>query len=374
MSTTSSGTSGPASVALAHDYLTQFGGAERVVLSMLAAFPGAPLHTSLFVPADTFPEFGRADVRPMAINRIPGLPRRHRLALPLLASSFSAVTVDAPLVLCSSSGWSHGIGTTGRKVVYCHTPARWLYQGPRYLGEEPAPGARSALSLLGPALRRWDRRAAATAQRYLVNSTAVRTRVQDIYRREAEVLPPPPALGPDHPQRPVEGVEPGYWLCVSRLLPYKNVDAVAAAFEHVGHERLVVAGQGPDGSRLRAAAPPNVTFVGRVDDDQLAWLYAHSRAVVAASHEDYGLTPVEGASFGRPAAVLAWGGFLDTVQAGRTGVFFDEPTPRAVAEAVKRLVDESWCEADIIEHARAFGPDRFVARLQGLVAEELALV
>ena len=130
-------------VAIVHDYLTQRGGAERVVLSMMKAFPEAPVHTSLFHPEGTFPEFGTADVRMSHLDRFGVLRRNHRLAIPLLAPAFSTRRVDAEVVLCSSSGWAHGVRTTGRKIVYCYTPPRWLYdQADLYLSGWPRPVSR----------------------------------------------------------------------------------------------------------------------------------------------------------------------------------------------------------------------------------------
>ena len=113
-------------VALAHDYATQRGGAERVALVMADAFPGAPLYTTLYDPAATFPEFAPLDVRTSPIDRFGVLRRHHRLALPLLAPAVGATPIEAEVLLASSTGWAHGFPTTGRKVVYCHAPARWL--------------------------------------------------------------------------------------------------------------------------------------------------------------------------------------------------------------------------------------------------------
>jgi len=161
-------------VVVAHDYLTQRGGAERVVLAMMHAFPAAPVYTSLYDDRATFPEFREVDVRTTWLERVPPLRRRHRLALPLLAPAFGHAVVDADVVVCSSSGWAHGIHATGRKIVYCHTPARWLYDGQRYLGGRRGAGW-AALSIMRPYLRRWDRRAAESAARYLANSTVVIT-------------------------------------------------------------------------------------------------------------------------------------------------------------------------------------------------------
>jgi hypothetical protein len=125
---------GGSRVALAHDYITQRGGAERVALAMARAFPASALHTALYDPEGTFPEFSTVDVRTMPINRSRMLRRHHRLALPFLAKAVSEYHVDADVLLASSSGWAHGIPTRGRKVVYCHAPARWLYQADRYAG------------------------------------------------------------------------------------------------------------------------------------------------------------------------------------------------------------------------------------------------
>ncbi len=198
------------------------------------------------------------------------------------------------------------------------------------------------VSLLAPSLRRWDRKAAGSAHRYLVNSTAVRRRVADLYGIDAEIVPPPVEVDPNGPATEIEDLAPGFFLCVSRLLPYKNVDAVSEAFRLLPDHRLVVVGSGPLAGPIRAAAPPNVTVLGRVDDASLRWLYRSCAGLVAASHEDFGLTPVEAASFGKPTAALRWGGFLDTIVEGTTGVFFDRPEPRPIAEAVDLLAETRW--------------------------------
>jgi glycosyltransferase involved in cell wall biosynthesis len=356
------------SVAIVHDYVTQRGGAERVVLSMIKAFPNAPLHTSLFHPAGTFPQFAGADVRTSPLDRVGILRRNHRLALPLMAPVFSGTQIHADVVLCSSSGWAHGIRTTGRKIVYCYSPARWLYQHERYVG----PGQslqKIALAVLRPPLVRWDKRKAATANRYLTLSTVVRDRLWHTYRIEAEVLPPPHTIDVDGRARLVPGTEPGFFLCVARLLPYKNVDAVVATFRDLPQERLVVVGTGPEGGRLVQLAGPNVTFVGSVDDDRLRWLYRNCTAVVSASHEDYGLTPLEAAAFGKPSVVLHDGGFLDTVVEDETGIFFEHPAPSEILPAIRRLLAQTWWTPALQAHAARFDEHRFVRRLQEVAAE-----
>jgi glycosyltransferase involved in cell wall biosynthesis len=356
-------------VAIVHDYLTQRGGAERVVLSMLNAFPDAPVYTSLYKPQSTFSEFRAADIRTSSLDRLPPLRRHHRLALPFLARTFSNTTVDADVALCSTSGWAHGARVSGTKIVYCHAPARWLYATEEYLGKRRRT-ARVVLASLRPYLERWDQQAAASAHRYLTNSSAVRRRIEQLYGIEAEVVPPPPALDAAGARRPVRGLEPGFVLCVSRLLPYKNVDAVLAAFAELPAERLVVVGTGPEEARLRSAASENVVFVGAVSDEELRWLYAGCRGLVAASHEDYGLTPLEAASFGKPSAVLRAGGFLDTVVEGSTGLFFGEATPAAIRCTVSSLTRTSWRQSDLRIHAERFSEERFVSGLRSIVFGE----
>ncbi len=356
-------------VAIAHDYLTQRGGAERVVLSMMKALPDAPLHTAFFQPVDTFPAFADADIRTLALNRIEVLRRHHRLAFPLLAPAFSTHTIDADVVLCSSSGWAHGVRATGRKIVYCYSPARWLYQGDRYLGDRRSL-TRCGLGAMRPALVRWDRRQARSASGYITLSTVVRDRIRETYGIDAEVLPPPHTIDVTGPQRPPAGIEPGFLLCVSRLLAYKNVDAVVTAFRQLPRERLVVVGTGPERERLQQLAGTNVRFLGAVDDDGLRSLYATCRAVVSASYEDYGLTPLEAAAFGKPSVVLRGGGFLDTVVEGRTGTFFDVPEPSEIAGAVRAMLTASWPVADLHAHADRYDEAGFIRRLQEIVDAE----
>lgn len=353
-------------MALVHDYLTQRGGAERVALALADGYPDAVVYTSLYDPEATFPGFAGHQVRTLPVDRIRLLRHHHRLALPLLAPSFSGLHVDADVTVCSSSGWAHGARTSGAKIVYCHNPARWLYQTDQYLAGSSRT-ATAGTAVMRPALTRWDQAAAATADRYLVNSRAVRARVAEVYGIDADVVHPPVDIDPDGPRAQPAGVEPGYLLCVSRLMPYKNVGAVVEAFLSLPGERLVVVGTGPLADQLAAAAPANVTILGRVEDDGLRWLYGGARGLLAASYEDFGLTPVEAAAFGLPTAALRWGGFLDTIVEGTTGVFFDRPEPGLIADAVRELLAGHWSDQVLVDHARRFATDRFLAAIGAVV-------
>lgn len=355
-------------VAIVHDYLTQRGGAERVVLAMLRAFPGATLYTSLFAPESTFAEFSTADVRTLPINRIRVLRRSHRLAFPLLARSFSTFEVDADLALCSSSGWAHGVAARGEKIVYCHSPARWLYEPHRYFGRSGRSSGQLALAALRSELVRWDRAAAGTATRYLAASKNTRAKVFAAYGIDAEVVYPPPGLVPEGVAHPLDGIEPGFFLCVARLLPYKNMAAVIDAFGGLGR-RLVVVGTGPEEGRLRRLAQGNVRVLGAVHDAHLRWLYMNTAGVVSAAYDDYGLTPIEAASFGKPCVALRAEGLLETVREDETGVFFDAPEPEAIREALEGLDKRTFEPRALRAHADEFSEARFSSRLRSIARE-----
>lgn len=360
-------------IAIAHDYLTQRGGAEKVVLALTRAFPQAPIYTTLYDPGHTYPEFDLHEIRVSWLNRIPVLRKFHRLALPLLAVAASTTRVKAKHTIVSSSGWAHGFRTSGSKIVYCYSPARWLYQPDAYLGTEQMSAKRLALKLFSPFLKRWDKRQATTATKYFAISTAVQQRIRDAYNIESEVLPAPHSIDPSLPQEAVDltglsDTNDGFYLCISRLLPYKNVDVVIEALNSLGLP-LVVVGAGPEERKLQAAAGPSVLMVKNLTDGQIRWLYAHCTAVVSASYEDFGLTPIEAATYGKPSIVLRWGGFLDTIREGDTGVYFDQPVSHLVRDAVVQSSKQPWDPDVIKKQAKVFSEEHFAARLIEEVAK-----
>lgn len=359
-------------IAIAHDYLTQRGGAERVVLSLLRAFPGAVVHTTVYDPDGTFPAFRDARIVTSPLNRIGPLRRDPRLALPLLAWACGRMRIDADVVVASSSGWAHAFPTDGRLLVYCHNPARWLYQTGEYLGRAGrlSPKRLVLAPLRGP-LRAWDQQAAHRADRYLGNSRVVVRRIADTYGIDAGLVPPPHSIDAAGPQEPVPELvdwQDGFHLTVSRLQPYKNVDRALDAFRALPRNRLVVVGKGPLADQLRAFAPANARLVSGLSDAQLRWTYAHATALVAPSYEDFGLTPLEAAAFGRPTLALHAGGYLDTIDPATNGAFFETATAEAIAGAVAATASRQWDAAAIRRHADTFSEARFIARMRAEVA------
>lgn len=361
-------------VALAHDYLTQRGGAERVTLSLHKAFPEAPLYTTLYEPAATYPEFAHADLRLSPLNRVAPFRRDHRLALPLLGAAVRRLRVsDADVVLASTTAFMHGIDAGDVPlVVYCHSPARFIYLIDEYLGR-PARTTPVGLALLGarPYLRWWDQRAAGRATRYLCNSRVVQQRIEQVYGREATVVPPPHAIDAEGPREAPLGMSDwadGYHLVVSRLLPYKNVHTVVEAFRGLD-QRLVIVGRGPMEAELRAALPANVRLLSGISDAELRWVYGQATALVAASYEDFGLTPLEAAAFGVPTLALRAGGYLDTLDEAVNGTFFPQVSVDHVRAAVRANDGRTWDAEAIRRHAAGFSEESFAAK----VREQLSL-
>ena len=223
-------------------------------------------------------------------------------------------------------------------------------------------------------LETWDRAAAASADRYLVNSRASGEAVLRIYgiarpkcwllhRLSAPAAPCARCVASSR----VTG------CAYRRLLPYKNIDLVIEAVRAVAGGRLVDSWR-----RTRNARGSNpwaeraVTFLRGLGDDQLRWCYANCKALLTASYEDFGLTPLEVAAFGKPTAAPRFGGFLDTIVEGRTGVFFERPDSRLIMDAMHQLDAVHWDSEALKQHADGFGEERFGERLREVVAEESA--
>lgn len=359
-------------IAIAHDYLTQRGGAERVVLSMHKAFPEATIYTTLYDPEKTFPEFANANIVTSPLNAIPLFRRDHRLALPLLAPISSSFDVPADIVLTSSSGWAHGFAGSGRKIVYCHTPARWLYLRDHYLGDGNRSSPQSiALNFLAPFLKKWDQKHAQDLRnKYLANSTVVQQRIESTYGIHAPIIFPPHSLDTGGVQESVpelsQLVRGEYLLVVARLMKYKNVDKIIEATSALGVP-LVIVGSGPEKSALESMAGETTVLLSDLTDAQLRSVYSGAKALIAASHEDFGITPLEAASWGIPTVALRKGGYLDTIVENETGLFFDEPQPNQIAEAIQGMFAREWDSSTIRSHADDFSEARFIDEIRDAV-------
>lgn len=348
-------------IAIVHDYLVPYGGAERVVETLHRLWPDAPVFTSLYDPASMPPAFEEMDVRTSALQSLPGLRRRWKLGLPLYPAAFRRLDLSGyDVVVSSSSGWAHGVvpAPSAVHVVYCHTPARWIYRPQSYGRVE-----RLAIAPLMPALRRWDRSSATRATAYVANSATVRERIFAHYGRPARIVHPPVET------RRFAVAEPeDYYLCAARLTGYKRIDLAVEACRQIG-ERLLVVGDGPALRGLRRAAGRRAEFLGRVSDRDLAGLMARCKAFIVPAEEDFCIAAVEAMAAGRPVIGYARGGLRETVLPERTGVLFFEQSPRALAAAMARADRLQLDPQRIRAHALTFDESVFETRMHGLVTE-----
>jgi glycosyltransferase involved in cell wall biosynthesis len=348
---------------LVHDYLTQKGGAERVVLEMARAFDCDTVVTSAYAPDRTFPEFKDLEVVTLGLDRAGPLLRDPRYALPVLGHLFRSHPVeDADLVLCSSSGFAHQIATTVPKVVYCHNPPRWLHQPEDYVRDLPF-GASLALRLLRPRLLGGDIAGAHSATSYIANSRNVANRITAAYGIEASVVHPPRGLEPFGPTEPVPGLPAGFLLTVGRSRGYKRTGLLMDAVAEMPDLTLVTVGSQSD-----QRWPSNIVQLSNLPDAQLRWLYRSASALLAVSHEDFGLTPVEAFAFGTPVGATAEGGYLETCVDGLTGTWLDATTRISLQASIRRLLAGSWDRGAIRRHGEQWAPPAFHRELVATVA------
>lgn len=349
----------PGSVAIAHDYLNQRGGAERVVLAMARIWPDAPIYTSLYRPRSTFPEFERHRIETTFLDRLP-VDAGFRGLFALYPLGFHALgTLDHDIVISSSSGWAHCVRTRADAlhVVYCHTPPRWLYSHEQLV----TPAARIPLGPARGVMRAWDRRAAWRANLYVANSEEVAGRIRREYGICAPVVYPPVDVERFRPRERGERL-----LVVSRLLPYKRVDVIVDAATRAGIG-LDVVGSGPALGDLTRRAGPTVQFHGPLPDPDVTKLMEGCRAFCLPGREDFGMTPVEANAAGKPVIAFGSGGSLESQLEGVTAVFFDRHETEDVLEAIRRC-DRLDTPADVIAgHARRFSPEVFGRRLINLI-------
>lgn len=334
-------------VALAHDFLLAYGGAERVFQAIVEMFPSAPIYTLLAdrqIIAKHFPE---RDIRVSWLSRLPSfLKKRYRFFLPFFpvaAESFDLRDFD--VVISSSGAWSKGIVTrlNTKHIAYLHSPMRYVWDYHNQYLDELSPYGKSRIftRMLLSYLRVWDRQAAERPDVLLVNSRFTQARVKKYYRRESEVIYPgamelykkTPHLFSEN----MKNVLRKHFLVVSRLTRSKKIICVIEAFNKLGFP-LIIVGDGPERAALEKMAAKNIRFVGFVEDSQLAKLYAEARAVIFPAEEDFGMVAVEALSFGTPVIAYEYGGIQEIVTAGKAGELFHAQTPEVIAEGVRRFL------------------------------------
>lgn len=355
-------------VALVHDFLSQYGGAERVLKVLSEMYPEAPIYTLLYDKEKMRGLIDPKRVRVSYLQKFPGfLRRRHRWLLPFFMVAPEAFDLrDFDVVISSSGAWTKGIVTKldTIHVAYLHSPMRFVWDyNDKYAKEIKQKRlsflARIALSYV----RVWDRLAADRPDFLIANSEYTQRRIEKYYRRDSRVIYPPviqKTTGNMQQVTNIKSLGGNYFLVASRLSPYKRVDIVVEAFNKLGLP-LVVVGEGEQFEYLQKIAKQNIKILGWKKDDELSELYANARAFVFPAEDDFGITPVEAMMHGVPVIAYRGGGVCETVLEGVTGEFFDAQTPEVLADGVRRFLEkESKYDREVIKNrAGEFGGGRF---------------
>lgn len=364
-------------IALVHDYLGEFGGAERVLSALSEMWPTAPIYTAFWRPGEAWEQFKDKDVRVSWAHYIPGFASKlHsplRFLAPAIWNSFDFSEYD---IVISSASWyiTKGFGTRGTQrkkpieFCYCHTPPRWLYGYPTSVEWQRYAPVRAYASIVGFFMRHYDYSAAQRVNYFIANSQNTARRIEKFYRRGAEVIYPPVELLP-MPKVKKED----YYLIISRIVGGKGLTLAVEAAKKLGI-RLKIAGV-PAGytseyQQLLTRSGGAIEFLGFVPDEELVRLYAGARAFLAlATDEDFGMTPVEAMAAGTPVIAFRGGGYLESVIEGKTGVFVDSATVDGVAEAIRTFQKLRFSPEACRAQAEKFSKKRFQKELKTIVAE-----
>lgn len=358
-------------VALVHDYLTQYGGAERVLEVLHNHFPDAPVFTSIHDPMRLPDSFRDWDIRTSPLQRIPGATRSHRIWTALYPAMFAHLGFhdvrDVDVIIATSSAWAHHIRPRQDipVICYCHSPARFLYGDPNYLGPAKIPRpVRPLANSIFRVLRKLDTRAAGHLTQVIANSEAVRDRIREDWGVDATVIHPPIDVDRFRPNQPVDPED--WFLIVSRLVPHKWINRAVDACT-ASSIPLKVIGSGRSAQDLRNIAGPTVEFLGEQPNAVVVDRMQRCRALILPGIEDFGMTAVEAQAAGRPVFAAHGGGALETVIPGVTGMFFDPAKPEELIALMQE--DRIWDSRTIQQNAEQYDTSIFLRKIDSLVNE-----
>lgn len=357
--------------AVVHDWLNGMRGGERVLEEILALLPDADLFTLIWEPGKVSEAIRRHRVVDWPAGRRALVRRHYQYFLPLLPKAIESFDLRGyPLVVSSSHCVAKGVipEPGARHIAYIHSPMRYAWdQFQAYFGTAPR-WKRSLVAGQMVRLRMWDVASSARVDRFIANSEFVRQRIQRYYRREADVIPPPidttyfsPALAERR----------DFYLCVSALVPYKNIEFLVDAFT-ASKRRLVIVGGGPLLGRLRRRAGANVEFRPFQSAETLRSLYRQALALVFAGVEDFGMAFAEALSCGTPVVALGQGGVRDIVRHGENGLLFAEPTPAALESAIVQLEATTFGAEALHDSVTRFSRESFARRFGAVIQETIS--
>lgn len=347
-------------IALVHDWLNNLGGAERVLIELHKIFPKAPVY-ALFYNKKFIRKFlPEAEIRTSSLQKVPLISRLYKYLFFLMPSAVESFDLsDFDVVISSSVIFSKGLvlKPKTRHICYCYSPTRFLWDRHSEYENRGWPA-----TLSRHLLRIWDRQASDRVDEFVAISKNVQSRIKKYYGKESKIIYPPVTIDGDN------GNDGDYFLIVSRLFPHKNIHVAIDAFNKLGY-KLIVVGEGPAKKDLGKMAGKNIKIVGFKTDENVINYYRNCKAFIMPQEEDFGLTPLEAMSFGKPVLALRKGGALETVIEGMTGEFFDDPIPEALADGVRRLNENysNYSPFVIQKWAEKFSRDRFRQEMLKLV-------
>ena len=357
-------------IALVHDWLNNLGGAERVLIEFHKIFPKAPIYV-LFSNKKFVREFlPEAEIRTSSLQKIPFITKLYKYLFFLMPSAIESFDLsDFDVVISSSVMFSKGLvlKPKTRHVCNCYSPTRVLWDRN---SENENKGVLAVLSR--HLLRIWDRQASDRVDEFVAISKHVQLRIKKYYRRDAKIIYPPTFITPLNGVRAKSVDNLGYYLIVSRLFAHKNIDIAIDAFNKLGYN-LVIIGDGPVYKNLKSQIlnPKQIRMLKFIKDEELPKYYADCKAFIMPQEEDFGLTPLEAMSFGKPVLALRKGGALETVIEDITGEFFDDPIPEALADGIRRLNENyhNYSPLVIQKWAEKFSRERFKEEMLRLVSK-----
>lgn len=361
-------------VALVHDWLTNMGGAENVVSYFMDIYRDAPIYTSMCIKENLSEEFQNANIIPSFLQKkVNGTKVNHQKYFPFMPTAFESFNLNGyDIVISSSTSCAKGVITNPdtMHICYCNSPMRYAWEFYYEYIENMGQGFKASVKkklvkYFMNYMRMWDLASANRVDYFIGNSQNVSKRIWKHYKRESAVIYPP---ADTDLFKPVD-VDEEYFLCVSRLVPYKRIDLVIEVFNELKLP-LVVIGGGSEFEKIKAMAKDNVKVMGRQPDEVIKEHYAKCRAFIFPGEEDFGITPVEAQASGRPVIAYGRGGALETVIDGQTGVFFKDQTVESLKDAVLRFEKMSFDKKVIRAHAEEFGIEIFKEKMRSFVEEK----
>lgn len=364
-------------IALVHDYIKEYGGAEKVLETLHEIFPKAPIYTSVYLPKYLGPHrerFVKMDIRPSWLQRLPfkaQLLSPIRLIAPAVFSKMDFSKYDCVIVSATGAYLPNSI-KKGKAVhiCYCHTPHRYLYGYATARDWKKHAFFRLIAGIANHFLRMDDFTSAQNVDHFIANSKEVKARIEKFYRKDATVIYPPVDL-PKLEQAPLSLKNRGYFLAGGRLARAKRPDlAIAVCSRQDIPLKVFGRGFAGYGEELKKLAGPTVEFLGEVSNEEKFKLMANARAFIfPADTEDFGITPVEAMASGTPVIAHRSGGVVESVIEGKTGIFFNELNSKSLSEAVKHFnkTINQYKPADCISQAKKFSKERFIHEIKNFV-------